>query len=191
MSGIVETIEGKSGLKLEIRYDEFPPNPRVDYDNLGTMVCRHKKYSFGDVNTESEVQKVMSEINSANALIIPIYMYEHGGIAFKASPFSDTWDSGQLGIMYVSHEKIIHEYGSLSEHSLERAQKVMIGELEDYSKYVNGEIYEYRVLNDDDEELDSERGFFDIDDAKEEGMASLAGFEKEYEENFVFKTSRM
>ena len=190
MTYVVDTIKGSSGLRLEIVVDEDGPNPRTDYDNLGTMVCRHKKYTLGDINSDSDVERVMSEINEKNALIVPIYMYEHSGIALKASPFNDPWDSGQLGIIYVSHDNIVKEYGSLSEENIETAKKVLVGEVEEYSKYVNGETYGFQVLNEDDEVLESCYGFLGLDGVEDEGRYSLEEFEKEYEQNLVFKSVR-
>jgi len=36
-------------LKLEIEQDSSPESPRT-WDNLGTMVCFHKRYDLGDDN---------------------------------------------------------------------------------------------------------------------------------------------
>ena len=191
MTYVVDTIEGSKGLRLEIVIDEDGLNPRTDYDNLGTMVCRHKKYNLGDINSEADVERVMSEVNEKNSLIVPIYMYEHSGIALKASPFNDPWDSGQLGIIYVSHENIVKEYGSLSKENIETATRVLVAEVEEYSKYVNGETYGFRILNEDDEVLESCYGFLGLDGVEEEGRYSLKEFEEEYEQHFVFKSVRI
>jgi len=38
---------------LKIVHDAIDaPNPRVDWDNLGTMACFHKRYSLGDEDLE-------------------------------------------------------------------------------------------------------------------------------------------
>lgn len=44
-----EQIVGQRYL-LEIWRDSDPPNPRVEFDNLGTMVCWHSRYTLGDPN---------------------------------------------------------------------------------------------------------------------------------------------
>jgi hypothetical protein len=33
---------------LSIVQDEDPLNPRLDYDNLGKMICFHKQHNLGD-----------------------------------------------------------------------------------------------------------------------------------------------
>ena len=40
--------------KLQVEIDEFPPDPRTDYDNLGKMVCWHGRYDLGDKHNFSE-----------------------------------------------------------------------------------------------------------------------------------------
>ena len=40
--------------KLQVEIDEFPPDPRTDYDNFGKMVCWHGRYDLGDKHDFSE-----------------------------------------------------------------------------------------------------------------------------------------
>ena len=44
----MKDIKLKSGNILRIIQDEDPRNPRTEWDNLGTMVCWHKRYDLGD-----------------------------------------------------------------------------------------------------------------------------------------------
>jgi hypothetical protein len=46
MSDVVEEMEYK-GYKIKIVFDEDIWSPR-DWDNLGTMVCWHRRYKLGD-----------------------------------------------------------------------------------------------------------------------------------------------
>jgi hypothetical protein len=36
------------------------------------------------------------------AVMVPMYMYEHGGFCLATKPFADPWDSGQVGIVWAS-----------------------------------------------------------------------------------------
>lgn len=47
MSYVLEEIE-KEGYKAKIISDDDPINPRKNYDNLGVMICFHRKYDLGD-----------------------------------------------------------------------------------------------------------------------------------------------
>lgn len=41
-----------------------------------------------------------------HAVVLPLYLYDHGGITMNTGGFSDPWDSGQVGFIFVSKEKI-------------------------------------------------------------------------------------
>jgi hypothetical protein len=59
-------------------------------------------------NREEKRQlRVMAEI----ALVLPIYKFEHGGVAFSAGSFSCPWDSGFVGYIALSKATIRGEYG--------------------------------------------------------------------------------
>lgn len=158
---------------LKIFYDENTESPR-DWDNLGTIFAKHRRYTLGDKDAnEEDLEQAMK-----NGLAIPIFAYEHGGIALSCSnnsyPFNDRWDSGQLGYIYVSREKLLKEYSQkrLSKKTLEKAKRVLIGEIETYSQYLNGEVYgfiEYDLVNCDhgdthEDHTDSCWGYYDIKD---------------------------
>jgi hypothetical protein len=103
-------------------------------------------------------------------LVLSLYMYEHGGVALKCSPFSRPWDSGQVGYMYASHEEIVKEYGSLD---IERAKKLLIGEVEEFSMYVNGECYYYVIKDGQGIVLDSCGGYLGFDNVLEATQEAL------------------
>ena len=37
-----------AGLTVNILHDDDPPNPRHDYENIGRMLCGHRRYDLGD-----------------------------------------------------------------------------------------------------------------------------------------------
>jgi hypothetical protein len=39
-------------------------------------------------------------------VILPLYLYDHGGITISCSPFSCPWDSGQVGWIYADYDMI-------------------------------------------------------------------------------------
>ena len=43
----METSILYKGCTIEIEQDPDPMNPRTEYDNLGTMICCHKRYNLG------------------------------------------------------------------------------------------------------------------------------------------------
>lgn len=169
--------------------DNEPVNPREEWDNFGTMVCFHKRYTLGDEhdydNAEEFFRKlvldktpskdIISYVKDGNAdglkleydkaghtwelnaysgyfkkwfteytlpaplkgneadmreaileqmqwqelkaladethCILPVYMYDHSGLTINTTGFSCPWDSGLLGWIYASHDKIKEEFG--------------------------------------------------------------------------------
>ena len=58
---------------LKVEIDEYPLNPRTDYDNLGKMVCWHSRYYLGDQHSFNEpvdfLKQLVSETLTADEVI--------------------------------------------------------------------------------------------------------------------------
>ena len=140
-------------------------NKMSQEDWLRWQVGEHLGVNNWDVYSEKyekfenmNLEELWEEFDKYN-LSIPVHAYEHGGITISSSGRRagwDSFDSGQLGFVYVSHEDIIKEYGSLD---LERAEKCLRGEVETYDDYLTGQVYGYIIEDENDEELDSCWGF--------------------------------
>ena len=82
----------KDGISLKLAQDySYNPNPRED-DNLGHLICWHRRYSLGDSNEfyrPCDFQ-AFAEVNKDNMYcILNVYMYDHTGIALSTEPFND------------------------------------------------------------------------------------------------------
>jgi hypothetical protein len=174
-----EVLEYK-GYKISVYPDENPENPRHE-DNLGTMVCFHRKYNLGDKHKLSHgdfdswdgIDFYLRKRFQA-AIILPLYLMDHSGISMGVRDFGDAWDSGQVGFIYVTKERI-REWFSQSRVSaklLLAAAAILRGEVERYSIYLSGGIYEYRVTEPDGKEISSMCGVYGseaaIESAKED-----------------------
>ncbi|MGH7885662.1 MAG: hypothetical protein ACRENO_08220 [Thermodesulfobacteriota bacterium] len=128
---------------LEIHTDENPESPR-EWDNMGTMVCSHKQYKLGDIQVDSE-EDYKEAIKEAK-IILPIFMYDHSGISISTRrdyPFNDEWDSGQVGVIFITEEKLKKEYGvkTITEEIIKQATDCLVGEVETYNQYLSGDVY--------------------------------------------------
>ena len=113
---IYEEHKLKDGHILQIFQDTWAESPR-SWSNLGTMAIFHTRYNFGDeVNFSSDDFGNWSEMeehieNELKASVcIPIYLYDHSGITINTEGFSCPWDSGQVGFIYVTDEKLAAVY---------------------------------------------------------------------------------
>lgn len=183
--GAVFTLE-VGGFKGMLLPDEDIGNPRTENDNVGTMVCFHKRGNYGDKDHgyRSEDHGGWDALEKAilkdhpGAVILPVYMYDHSGVALRTTPFGDPWDSGQLGLIFADRKKVLEEWGGKGAKQVTpairaAAERCLTSEVEEYSRYVNGEGHGYRVLDPNGDEVDSCWGFLGYDYAKEEMADAL------------------
>jgi len=169
---LLETIEHHNH-SIEIHQDDDPSNPRED-DNLGTMVCFHNRYNLGDTghggynfnhyNSWEELEDAILKDNP-KAVILPIYMYDHSGLTINTTGFTCQWDSGQIGFIFISRERIRKEYSVKNVSAKLRAKVTtyLEGEVETYDKYLRGDIYGFVAKDSTGEDVDSCWGFYDKD----------------------------
>ena len=157
---------------IEIYPDSDTDSPRT-WDNLGTMVCFHRRYDLGDKHDydsgdysgwEKMKEAIIKQENVHT--ILPLYLYDHSGITISTGPFSCNWDSGQVGWIFVSKDKVKKE--GIDETKVGEYLK---GEVETYDQYIRGDVYGYRIYevttcnlgHDHEEDLDSCWGFYGAD----------------------------
>lgn len=177
-----ETIEYKGG-EISIQYYEFPLHPRVDWDNLGTMVCFHGRYNLGDENHGYNQEDYNSWEELFNAIdkredalmILPLYLYDHSVISIKVGSWLGKaphaqWDSGQVGFIFISKEKVRKEFAvkRISKKLSNKIYNYLEGEVETYDQYLRGEVYAYQTFDEDGEIIDSCGGYFG--NPKESGL---------------------
>lgn len=173
MDTLIETIE-HAGCTIEIHYDMDHCNPRTDYDQLGTIIYSSSRYTLGDINCniddhlyglctdihpdfpEEQFEEHGWKILEKYYHILPVYCYMHGNIALSTGSFSCPWDSGQSGFIYCLKETMIKEVGNYTE---QRAEEWLRQEIEEYSSYLNGEVYGYIVKDPDGNKVESCYGY--------------------------------
>jgi hypothetical protein len=143
---------------VTIAQDNCASNPRTEFDNLTTMTFGHRRYSmpdesgvaFGGYRSINDVEHAIIGKTKA-VFILPVYMYDHGGIVLSLNQFSCRFDSGQLGFISMNLEQvqqIFPTWKKLSPKRKELLVKIMTSELELYNNYLNGDCY-YVSVNDE------------------------------------------
>ena len=124
MNDIIHT-EVYRGFTIEILPDEDASNPRVDCDNVGTMICFHRNYGLGDekhgylkvnFNSWAGLANQLKKDFGPDPVILSLYLYDHSGISISAQPWIGRaqhaeWDSGQVGFIVCSLKKAKEEWG--------------------------------------------------------------------------------
>ena len=145
--------------RIRIVVDEFPTNPREDTE-YNHMVCFHSKYNLGDtdkslgyskkelkdrVNGWGALKKILQKEHNT-VVILPLYLYDHGGITMNTTGFSCPWDSGQVGFIYVTKEDIEASYPKFETITSKRKallKECLLAVVDVYDHYLRGECYGY------------------------------------------------
>lgn len=98
--------------------------------------------------------------------VYPLYAYIHGGVALslgRAGQFSDQWDSGQIGNVFVTRDT----------SEITDPDKCADGLVEEWNQYLSGDVYGYVIEDGEGAHVDSCWGFYGIEYCKEEARASV------------------
>lgn len=167
--------------KIEILQDEDVFETPRDWDNLGKMVCFHRRYELGD-STElnssmfhswDELKRYLIKKEKA-VVILPLFLYDHSGITMSTMPFSCPWDSGRVGFIYADRESILKEYKikRITEKIKQKVKDVLFGEVNVYDQYISGDIYAYIITDENGNHVESLYNIYGYDEC--EKMANEA-----------------
>jgi len=169
----------KNRAVLKIYQDQDCPSPR-EGENLGTMVCWHRCYQLGDEQAKntgsySSWEEWREGELGKDVIALPLYLYHHSGLAMSTRctyPFNDPWDAGQVGWIYTTPEKIRDWFGvkRVTKKLRARVFEILEAEVEEYSRWLEGDVYGYVLEDPEGNEIDSCWGFYGMD-WKENGMA--------------------
>lgn len=186
-----------STIKIKIIRDEDPENPR-EWGNVGTMACWHRRHDLGDTNGPEllraavradkgfkkawddydsnyfkELDDPATLVDTAKKLgfiVLPLYLYDHSGLTINTTGFHCPWDSGQVGVIFVTRERVRYEYSAkrISPELRDTVRHYLKEEVKTYDHYLRGDVYGFQIVevDEDDEEidvLDSCWGFYGAD----------------------------
>lgn len=129
-------------------------------------------YDEGYINYEETIETCEKWVEKEGIVVLPLYLYDHGGLTISTSKFYCPWDSGQVGYVYASKDRL--KYLGLENVDAEWITNNLISEVELYDTYLRGNVYWFDIveLDEDGEEIDvidSCSGFYG-DDMNENGM---------------------
>ena len=93
-------------------------------------------------------------------------MYDHSGLWINTTGFSCPWDSGQIGYIYASKEKVRKEYNCkrISKNLKEQVREILTSEVSLYNDYLSGDVYRFIVTDKESkEEVQNISGFYGTD----------------------------
>lgn len=162
-------------MKIVIEQDQDPLESPREWENLGVMVCFHRRYNLGDETDLKqsmfegweELEKHLREEEGA-ICVLPLFLFDHSGITMNTTGFSCGWDSGQVGFIYVTAATM--KTTGVQEADVEEQLRL---EVATYDQYLTGDIWGYRILDDVGEEMDSCWGLYGREYAEETAKEAL------------------
>ena len=130
----IQTMQTDKG-EFNLNYSEAE-NPR-EWDNDSKLLLCHNRYNLAleieEIDSDSEsIQEYVKSLDADDYVILPVYMYDHSGLALSTTPFSCQWDSGQIGYIIYKTD------GTRQEKDI---KEQLNNELRVYEAYLNGEAY--------------------------------------------------
>lgn len=181
---LIDSIELDNHYVIHLYPDPEAENPR-DFDNLGSMACAHSRYNLGDEqewkvgetgDIDYDLERAREQVGG-EIIALPLYLLDHSGLRISTGDFSDPFDSGQVGFIYISVERALSELGDgseeLSEEIRQKALDVLRAEVDIYDSFISGGAVRYELLDPNGEVIDSCSGFYSLEDAEESARLSV------------------
>ncbi len=168
--------EVHQGHTIKIYHDPDAESPR-EWSNFGTLICWHRRYRLGDSHQFGSPEAFLRDLAGVSeqsdlsldelrdraerkAVLLPVFLYHHSGLAMNTIGFHCPWDSGQVGYVYVTLEAVRKEFGAkrVTKALREKAEDILRGEIVSYDTYLDGRAHGY-VIEQDGEEVDACWGF--------------------------------
>ena len=118
-------------------------NPR-GFTNLGTLVEWHSRYSLGEENGRKrfgDPDNFLKWAKREDAIYLPVYLYDHSGLAVNTTGFSCPWDSGQIGWIYATKPAIREWFGiqRVTNRFRHKTTEILREEIQELGDYLRGE----------------------------------------------------
>ena len=118
--------------------------------------------------TEDEFRARVTEHGEEILALLPLFVFEHGGVTMSTGEFGDRWDSGQVGWAYIT-KTMAEAMGCVrAGWDTSRYCEAIKGEVETYAMYLRNEVYGYEVEGADGDTLDACWGFYGLEYVREE-----------------------
>lgn len=181
--------------RLVIQYDNDAKSPRKWDGNIGLFFTNERNSKSPDGNTSALYDIMISTADEATSTadhiermkaearkafmestptdgnshdenlhiidIYPVYKFEHGNVVYRRGT-AQGFDYSNSGFYIVTAESI-----SGSTHTDESIQKAIDAELEIYTQWCNGEVYQFTLYGEDGDIEESCGGFYEIEDIRE------------------------
>ena len=112
---------------------------------------------------EAKERKIIEKIINRKYIILELYLYDHSGITMRSAPFSDPWDSGQVGVIVMTKEQAKNEYKDDPDY-IAKATRYMESEVKTYDAYLTGDVFGWALTDPEGNHVESCYGYYGYDE---------------------------
>ena len=190
------------GYTIKIEQDELGGDCR-EWDNLGTMVCRHRNYNLGDIqipesyyneklqcdvdiDTAEAIVTWLKQEHGELAVIKPLFLLDHSGITISTGRFgcdAQGWDTSFVGYIFVTRAKVLKEYNikRINKKLLSNIDTYLTNEVKTYATELEGGVLMYSIEK-DGRDINSCGGFYELSHLMEDAKSYIDFDIKEVQE---------
>lgn len=137
--------------------DDYPENPRTNYDNLGVFAAWHRRYNFGDIHPKEPPSEWLPKNAPEGSVVLTVYMMDHGSLTFRTSPKefervdSAHWDWGKLGVIVATPDAIMKWFNvdTITDEIRQKTKEVLENEIHIYDLYQSGQVWGYAYIQEE------------------------------------------
>lgn len=157
---------------------EFFSCHRRYYRDKKHKVIREKNGCFASATQFDSLEEIEKFLIDNEYLYQHVYLYEHSGLKLWTSMEKQSYnsidmffDGGCFGFLYVSKQQLRQDYKvrritkKIQEQVYSHMNSFVSNEWE---HYLNGDVYQYKIINSNNEIEDSAYGFYNLRDIREE-----------------------
>lgn len=138
---------------IDFIQDDYPVDPR---ENADTVICSANRKEFGDINlgicpkrSTPHLEVFKRHLKQSNLCIQDVvyslvFLNEYNGYELSTKPFLNSWDSGQLGYIYITRQdarKRLNVSRLTKRNTFYIVDTYFRRELDVFTDYLNGEVY--------------------------------------------------
>jgi len=180
--------------KLKVEQDTDTQAPWEHSDCNPTIIGILRDYRLGPHDWRGKLSCKSEGLARINREFGPceireVYAYIHSGISLKIDNSDgmpdQQWDVSFAGWAIFPHKDAREWYGvkRLTKQRKERMNKELEGWVQEVNQYLRGEVYWWRIEDEDEDVVDSCGGYYGEDECRKDGEEALRHLSKEPAEN--------
>ena len=157
---IIESYDREDGGRVDILYDTCSENP-LDWDAVSLIVGNSRSHEFSDISRSDDPYRYA--VSHGAIVAMPVI---DDGLKYKLDRDPNSTGTPDA-VIYLTPERIMTGNGEEGV-TLDQMIRLLKGDLETYSAWVHGEVYDVIIWNQDGKLVNRVGGNYSVEDIKKQ-----------------------